>query len=71
MAPRTLLKRALSHAAGVTTALQSFVFSEFQFVVWLGRLHVAMGHNLWRSRFGVDEHPFASYFDVHQGFPGV
>ena len=24
-------------------------------------------HNLWRSHFGVDEHPFATYFDVHQG----
>ena len=25
-------------------------------------------HNLWRSHFGVDEHPFATYFDVHQGY---
>ena len=23
-------------------------------------------HNLWRSRFGVDEPPFVTYFDVHQ-----
>ena len=30
--------------------------------------HMAMGHNLWRSHFGVHEHPFASYFDVHQGY---
>ena len=30
--------------------------------------HVAMGHNLWRSHFGADEHPFATYFDVHQGY---
>ena len=30
---------------------------------------VAMGHNLW-LHFGVDEHPFATYFDVHQGFLG-
>ena len=22
---------------------------------------------LWRSHFGVDEYPFATYFDVHQG----
>ena len=29
--------------------------------------HVAMGHNLW-LHFGVDEHPFAAYFDVHQGY---
>ena len=28
-----------------------------------------MGHNL-SLPFGVDEHPFATYFDVHQGFPG-
>ena len=26
-----------------------------------------VGHNLWRSYFGV-EHPFATYFDVHQGY---
>ena len=25
-----------------------------------------MAHNLW-LHFGVDEHPFATYFDVHQG----
>ena len=25
-------------------------------------------HNLWRAQFGVDEHPFATYFDVHQGY---
>ena len=24
--------------------------------------------NLWRSLFGVEEHPFATYFDVHQGY---
>ena len=24
-------------------------------------------HNLW-LHFGVDEHPFATYFDVHQGY---
>ena len=29
----------------------------------------AMGHNLW-LHFGVDEHPFATYLDVHQEFPG-
>ena len=29
--------------------------------------HSAMGHNLW-LHFGVDEHPFATYFDVHQGY---
>ena len=28
--------------------------------------HVATGQNLWLY-FGVDEHPFATYFDVHQG----
>ena len=28
---------------------------------------VAMGHNLW-LHFGVDEHPFATYFDFHQGY---
>ena len=27
---------------------------------------MAMGHSLWRSHFGVDEHPFATCFDVHQ-----
>ena len=25
-------------------------------------------HSLWRSHFGVDEHPFATYFGVHQGY---
>ena len=29
--------------------------------------HLAMGQNLW-LHFGVDEHPFAPYFDVHQGY---
>ena len=29
--------------------------------------HVAMGHNLW-PHFGVDEHPLATYFDVHQRY---
>ena len=32
-----------------------------------GCANVAMGHNLW-LHFGVDEHPFATYFDVHQGY---
>ena len=31
--------------------------------------NVATGHNLW-LHFGVDEHPFATYFHVHQGFSG-
>ena len=26
-----------------------------------------MGHNPW-LHFDVDEHPFATYFDVHQGY---
>ena len=26
-----------------------------------------MGHTLW-LHFGVDEHPFATYFDVHRGY---
>ena len=26
-----------------------------------------MGHNLW-LHFGADEHPFATYFDVHHGY---
>ena len=30
-------------------------------------IHMAMGHNLW-LHFGLDEHPFATYFDVHQGY---
>ena len=29
--------------------------------------HMAMGRSLW-LHFGVDEHPFATYFDVHQGY---
>ena len=29
--------------------------------------HMAMGHNLW-LHFGLDEHPFATYFDVHQWY---
>ena len=29
--------------------------------------YMAMGHNLW-LHFGVDEHPFATYFDVHQKY---
>ena len=29
---------------------------------------VTIGHNVWRSHFGVDEHPLATYFDVHQGY---
>ena len=28
------------------------------------------GHNLW-LRFRVDEHPFATYFDVQQGYKGL
>ena len=28
---------------------------------------MAMGRNLW-LHFGVDEHPFVTYFDVHQGY---
>ena len=28
--------------------------------------YMAMGHNLWLY-FGVDKHPFVTYFDVHQG----
>ena len=31
-------------------------------------VYVAMGHNLWRSHFGVDEHPCTTYFDVHQEY---
>ena len=31
--------------------------------------HLGHGlHHLWRSHFGADEHPFAAYFDVHQGY---
>ena len=30
---------------------------------------LAMGHDLW-LHFGVDEHPFATYVDVHPGFRG-
>ena len=30
-------------------------------------LDQVMGHNLW-FHSGVDEHPFATYFDVHQGY---
>ena len=33
---------------------------------WIGR-YMAMGHNLWLY-FGVDEHPFATYFDAHQKY---
>ena len=29
--------------------------------------HMAMGQNLW-YHIWVDEHPFTSYFDVHQGY---
>ena len=28
---------------------------------------MAMGQNLW-YHIWVDEHPFTSYFDVHQGY---
>ena len=31
---------------------------------------MAMGHNLWRSHFGVNEHPFATDFDVLAGVHG-
>ena len=31
------------------------------------RTYVAMEHKLW-LHFEVDEHPFATYFDVHQGY---
>ena len=31
--------------------------------------NMAMVHNLW-LHFGADEHPLATDFDVHQGFPG-
>ena len=30
-------------------------------------IYMAMGHSLW-LHFGVDEHPFATYFDAHQGY---
>ena len=33
---------------------------------WLPWPNLAMGHTLL-LHFGVDEHPFASYFDVYQG----
>ena len=29
--------------------------------------NIAVSHNLW-LHFGVDEHPFATHFDVHQGY---
>ena len=29
--------------------------------------YLVMGQNLW-LHFGVDEHPFATYLDVHQGY---
>ena len=29
---------------------------------------MAMGHNLWRSHFGGEENPFATYFDVHHEY---
>ena len=29
--------------------------------------HLAVEHNLW-LHLGVDEHPFATYCDVHQPF---
>ena len=35
--------------------------------VFIGWTHMAMGHNLW-LHLGVEENPFASYFDVHQGY---
>ena len=31
------------------------------------KMDLAMGHNLWLHS-GVDEHPFTTYFDVHQGY---
>ena len=31
------------------------------------RTHMAIGQNLW-YHIWVDEHPFTSYFDVHQGY---
>ena len=34
-------------------------------VTLINNSHLAMGHNLW-LHFGVDEHPFATYFDVDQ-----
>ena len=33
------------------------------------RSKMAMGHNLW-LHFGVDEHPFATYFDAHSQIHG-
>ena len=33
--------------------------------------NLAMNHNPWPSHLGVDEHAFASYFDVHQGYQFV
>ena len=37
---------------------------------WHGQAkETAMGQSLW-LHFGVDEHPFATCFDVHQGVPG-
>ena len=35
--------------------------------VGLSQFKWPWGQNLW-LHFGVDEHPFATYFDVHQGY---
>ena len=47
-----------------------FQFAMWQLTVqvrWFNRWYMAMGQNLW-YHIWVDEHPFTSYFDVHQGY---
>ena len=47
----------------VTKPWQAAVSNYDRLFLWMW----PMGHNLWLY-FGVDEHPFATYFDAHQGY---
>ena len=48
---------------------QTFVWlGVFQMLICPDSQVLMIGHNPWRSHFGVDEHPCATYFDVHQGY---
>ena len=53
-----------SHAGGLELCIDIYGSSMLHLRI---DVHVAMGHNLWRSHFG-DEHPCTAYFEVHQGF---
>ena len=72
MAPNTTMGKQL-FPRGDSHLASFWVVSASQFLVLMlpgpfwSECQVAMGHNLWLY-VGVDEHLFATYMDVHQGY---